>query len=101
MKTGEARKRIKQGQMIPVKLSEHERGLIINKTLAGPDLTERLELVLKRESVFAFTLDELDELVGYIAAEANHTKSKKVQKELDRLYDRIQYILDTHTDEEE
>ena len=66
MKTGEARKRIKQGQMIPVKLSEHERGLIINKTLAGPDLTERLELVLKSESVFTFTFDELDELVGYM-----------------------------------
>ena len=42
--------------------------LLRNKTLAGPDLTERLELVLKSESVFAFTLDELDELVGYMPA---------------------------------
>ncbi len=94
-------KRIKPGETVPLKLSEHERELIINKTLAGPDLTERLELILKSESIFAFTLDDLDELVGFIAAEANHTKSKKIQKELDRLYDRIQYILDTHTDEEE
>ncbi len=97
----DSRKTRDQEQKIPLKLTAQERELIINKTLAGPDLTERLKLVLKSESVFAFTLDELDELVGYIAVEANHTKSKKIQKELDRLYDRIQYILDTHTDEEE
>jgi hypothetical protein len=97
----DSRKARHQEQKIPLKLTAQERELIINKTLTGPDLTERLKLVLNRESVFAFTLDELDELVGYIAAEANHTKSKKIQKELDRLYDRIQYILDTHTDEEE
>ena len=97
----DSRKARNQEQKIPLKLTAQERELITNKTLAGPDLVERLKLVLNRESVFAFTLDELDELVGYIAAEANHTKSKKIQKELDRLYDRIQYILDTHTDEEE
>ena len=99
MNSEKARKRIKPGETVPLKLSETERRLIINKTFAGPNLTERLKLVLNSESVFAFTLDELDELVGYIAAEANHTKSKKIQRELDRLYDRIQYILDTHTDE--
>jgi hypothetical protein len=30
-----------------------------------------------------------NDLLGYIAAEANHTKSKKLQKELDALYDRL------------
>lgn len=98
-----SRKSQKQEQKIPVKLSKQERELIINKTFAGPDLTDRLRLtsVSSTEPVFRFTLDELDELVGYIAAEANHTKSKRLERELDRLYDRIQDILDTHTDEEE
>ena len=62
----DSRKTRNQEQKIPLKLTAQERELIINKTLAGPDLTERLKLVLKSESVFAFTLDELDELVDYM-----------------------------------
>lgn len=61
-----SRKARNQEQKFPLKLTAQERELIINKTLAGPDLTERLKLVLNRESVIAFTLDELDELVDYM-----------------------------------
>ncbi len=41
----------------------------------------------------------LDELGGFVAAEANHTKDKKLRKELDHLFDRIQTTLDSYTDE--
>jgi hypothetical protein len=34
-------------------------------------------------------LDDLDDLAGYVAAEANHAKNKKLQKELQRLFSRI------------
>jgi plasmid stabilization system protein ParE len=44
-------------------------------------------------------LDDLDELAGYVAAEANHAKVKKLEKELRRLYSRIAEVLESYTDE--
>jgi hypothetical protein len=44
-------------------------------------------------------LDEWDDFDGYIAAEANHTDNKKLGKKLDTIFDKIQKILDAHTDE--
>jgi hypothetical protein len=41
----------------------------------------------------------LDELAGFVAAEGNHTKDKKLRKELERLFDRIQTTLDSYTHE--
>ena len=49
--------------------------------------------------IYRFTLDDLDELAEYIAAEANHAKDKKRQKEWDRLYARLANVLESYTDE--
>ena len=49
---------------IVVKFSAAERDLIINDTFAGPDLTKRFETV---------EIDELEDLSGFIAAEAKKT----------------------------
>ena len=46
------------------------------------------------------TLDDLDELGGYIAAEANHTQDKKKGKKLDAIFQKIQKLLGTRSDEE-
>src|SRR2546426_10192695 len=39
-------------------------------------------------STTGFTLDDLDELAGDVAAEANHVKDRELQKELNPLYAR-------------
>ena len=49
--------------------------------------------------VYRFTLDDLDELAGYVAAEANHAKVKKLETELRRLYSRIADALESYTEE--
>jgi len=41
-----------------------------------------------------FSYDELDEFLDYIAAEANNTESEKKQDKLDKLYDRLQGLLE-------
>ena len=76
--------------------------MIIEETLAPDDLTNRLRLVRSRGKtpVYGFTLDELDELAGYVAAEANHAKKRRLEKDLDRIFERIGSILDTYTEEE-
>ena len=93
--------RIKPGEKVPLELNERERELILGHTFADDELTNRLRVVPKKgqRPIFRFTLDDLDELGGFVAAEANHTKDKKLRKELDRLFDRIQTALDSYNDE--
>ena len=69
-------------------------GLIINQTFAGDDLTDRFRIVPGpgRSPSYRFTLDEL---AGYVAAEANHAKVKKLEKELRLLYARIAAVLES------
>lgn len=86
--------------LIPVRLHVEEKDLILNETLAGPDLTDRLEAakeVLDAVVVY-YTLDELDNLLGYIAAEANHSHDRKIQEALDDLSDSLEALLDSYTD---
>ena len=70
-------------------------------TFAGSDLTDRLRIVPSpgRRPFYRFTLDDLDELAGYVAAEANHAKVKKLEKELRRLFRRIADVLESYTNE--
>ena len=94
------RTKIDEGQIVPVKLSPRDRELITEHTMAGPDITTPLENVPPEAGVlkFGYTLDDLDELLGYVAAEANHCKSKKLQKELDGLHDRLKDLMESFDD---
>ena len=95
------RKQIAVGEKVPLELTERERDLIMKHTFAGSDLTDRLRVVPGpgRRPFYRFTLDDLDELAGYVAAEANHAKVKKLEKELRQLYGRIADVLESYTDE--
>lgn len=95
------RMRIKSNETVPLELSERERALILTECFADESLTNRLRVVPKKgqRPVFRFTLDDMDELAGCVAFEANHAKNKKLQKEWAQLCERIQAILDGYTDE--
>ena len=92
---------IKPNEKVPLELNERERELILEHTFADEELTNRFRVVPRKgeRPVFRFTLDDLDELGGFVAAEANHTRDKKLRKELEHLFDRIQTTLDSYTDE--
>lgn len=95
------RKQIAAGEKVPLELTQRERDLIMKHTFAGSDLTDRLRIVPSpdRRPFYRFTLDDLDELAGYVAAEANHAKVNKLEKELRQLYGRIVDVLQSYTDE--
>ena len=95
------RKQITPDERVPLELSDHERELILKHTFAGDDLTGRLRIVRRpgEPPVYRFTLDDLDELAGHVAAEANHAKDKKLEKQLHRLFARIAAVLESYTDE--
>jgi hypothetical protein len=95
------RKQVAPGRELPLELSDRERELILKHTFADDELTGRLLHLLTPGAppIYRFTLDDLDELAGYVAAEANHAKDKKIEKELLRLYARMAAVLESYTDE--
>jgi hypothetical protein len=97
----EKRVRIKPNETIPLELNARERELILSHTFADEELTKRLKTEAKtgERLVSHYNLADLEELAGFVAAEANHTKNKKLQKELDQLLDRMQAILDRYMDD--
>ena len=94
----EHRKQIAIDEKVTLELTERARDLIIKHTFARNNLTDRLRIVPGpgRRPFYHFTLDEL---AGYVAAEANHAKVKKLEKELRQLYTRIVDVLESYTDE--
>ncbi len=97
------RKPVTPGQKIPLSLSTRERELILEHTFADDELTVPLRTAptSAKAAVYAFTLDDLEELAGYVAAEANHAKDKKLQKELDQLFARMETVLESYTDQDD
>lgn len=91
---------IKADATVPLELNQRERDLIIFHTFADESITNRLRVVPQptQRPVFQFTLDELDELAGDVAAEANHAKNKVLREQLDQLFERIEGVLSRYTD---
>ena len=81
---------------IEVKITPEERDLILDHTLADEALTDRLKIAEMRGKylVAKYSTHDLDDLIGFISAEANHTEDKKLQKKLDRLIDKLERMLE-------
>lgn len=92
------RRRIAVGEKIPLELAERERDLIMKYAFAGNNLTDRLRVVPRPDSG-RFIVLPWTELAGYVAAEANHAKVKKLEKELRQLYSLIANALESDTDQ--
>jgi hypothetical protein len=89
---------MRDADLIPVRFHVEERDLILNETLAGPDLTDRLESAKQvTDSVLVYySSEELENLIGYFAAEANHNPDRKIQEALDAVYDGLDALLDSY-----
>jgi len=95
---------IKQEDKIPIRFSEQERNLLLEHTLILDDeLTDPLEQALAKEGMLTvhYSLDDLDDLLGYVAAEANHSKDKNIKDQLEALIDRLDMIEDSYSVEED
>ena len=85
---------------MPVKFTQREWNLICDKTNYNPDST-KLAVVEGKEVRADLSLGDIEEIQGYVAFEANHTKNLKLQKELDRLFAKLQVFLDSYDDQDE
>lgn len=92
------RKKIPYGTKIPVVLTLTERDTVRNMTLCDPGFG-KMGVVTGSKIKLMMSLDELEDVQGYVASEANHTKNKKLQKELDRIFDKFEKILDKYKED--
>jgi hypothetical protein len=91
-------KKIPYGTKLPVILTPKERNTIRDKTLGDPDFG-KVGIVQGKNIKIMMSLDEIEDIQGYVAAEANHTKDKLLQKQLDRIFEKFQYFLDRYDDQ--
>ena len=94
------KKKISYGTKLPVKLTLRERDLILDETFCDPGVL-KIAVVSGRGIAVDWSLDDIEDVQGYVAAEANHTKNRKLQKELDKLFDKLQVYLDSYDDQDE
>ena len=85
------------GRAVEIELSERERDLIVNHTLADEVLIRDLHLAPAKpdSGKYRFSWEELDDLAGYVAAESNHARNKKLSQEWSRIYDKLTAALDS------
>ena len=85
-----------RGRTIELELNERERDLIVNHTFADEDLIRDLResSPKQKDRKFRFSWNALDDLAGYIAAEANQARNKKLQQEWERIYLKLTSVLD-------
>jgi DNA-binding MarR family transcriptional regulator len=97
------RKYIKPGTQVSFRLSTHERDLVVDLASLEPEIEARLRgaAVAGSKLIVDLTLDDIDDLHGCVAAEANHCDDSKVRRVLDAVCDRLSTLLDRLTDEGE
>ena len=98
MNVDDRRKRIPNGTKLPVLLSRRQVELVTDHTFADPAALSH-GVVKGTRIVFQLSLDDIEEIQGYVAAEANHTDNQKLQKELQRLWSHFQQFLDSYDDQ--
>jgi hypothetical protein len=80
--------------MIPAKVAATLRDLRLVDT-AGERLVFRARLADDADSVvLAAGDDDLEDLLGYVAAEANHEKDRRRQKRLDQAFQALNDVVD-------
>ena len=92
---------IQPGTQVAVRLTPKQRDLIIERTFIDPELERSLRgAEVEGASVVAkLTLEEIDDLLGHVAAEANHAKEARIRVALDVVYSRLRGVESTYTDD--
>ena len=94
------RKIIEPGSSIEVRFRADERDLIRAETFMSLEYMDRLQQVVGKpeQLVGQFTLDDIEDLVGDIAAAANHTEDRKVERRLDSVFERLSKLFRSFDD---
>jgi len=78
---------------ISVAFTAREWSILLDHTFADPEYANRL-VEKGARWVAGFTASELDDILGYVAAAANHTPRARLRGELGALYDRLDAMVE-------
>ncbi len=94
-----SRIRIQESERVPVKFQAGDRDLLDALSYVDLDYLARLEpIAASRQLIGHFSLDELEDLLGCIASEANHTEDSRLEKRLDSLGGRLRRTMERYDD---
>ena len=82
-------------RMIKIELSIDDRDLILQHVpLYYPGLKEKIEKKRSRNGIISIEVgkEELSDLIGCVAREANHTSSRKLERALDPLFEYLESV---------
>ena len=83
---------------IAIRLTFQERDLIIQRHTIDAELLEKLQIaqIQGKNLIVKLSIEYLEDLVDFVAAEANHAEDQRTEAKLDKLYDKLCGILDSH-----
>jgi len=95
----QVKKNIPYGEKLPVLFTQKEMGILHEyvlysspEPLNGKVSGNKIKVIL--------SLDDIEDLMGYVAAEANHTNDKKLENALDKIFTRLNDYLSKYDDQE-
>jgi hypothetical protein len=95
------RKPVTKGSTLPVRLTPGDVLDIREPTFVNPTLL-RAGVVEGNGSLrFDWSLEDIEEIQGDVAASANNTKKRKLCKRLESIYSKLQHFLDSYEDQED
>ena len=88
------RKPIRRDDTVPIPLRVRDRDLIKTHTILDLELEEILDRarITSKGLIIDINLDDLDLLLGCVAAAANHAEDPELEATLDEIYDRLSLI---------
>ena len=94
-------KRVPPGSMLALRLSVAERDLVCERALLEPEIEAKLRSArrIRAGLEVAMSLDDIDELLGCVAAEANHSTVRQERALFFAVCEKLNGLLETHSDE--
>jgi hypothetical protein len=94
--------RVLPGTKLRLRFSEDERRLILDDWTIAMGLTDKQTKALEKAKrpELSMTLADWEDFMGHVASASNHARDgSRLQRRADALSDRIQSLLDSHTEE--
>jgi hypothetical protein len=93
------RKQIPKGAKLPAFMSAKEVSDIREHTFLLPILLVGGIVQPNGALRFDWSLEDIEEIQGHVAASANHSDDRKLEKRLDRIFWKLQRFLDSYDDQ--
>ncbi len=79
-----------------ITISAYDFNVMSENFLIAGACKRQLDTAIKQgdEVHLSLTLDEFDDLIGYVAAEANHATTKRTSADLNELCDELEGMID-------